>query len=147
MAFANSGLYVLNMIDVFDATQLAIDLSLTTHRWALYTNTLTPSFSADSAYSATNEVAANGNYSAGGKTITSPTLTESPTGTMMYDMDDEVWAASTTVTARGAILYADALAGNNLIVAMTFGADFASTAGSFTIQFATTGVFTVDWTP
>jgi hypothetical protein len=146
-AFASSGLYLLNWIDILDATQLAIDTSLTTHRWAMYTNTLTPDFSANSAYSATNEVAANGNYAAGGATIGSPTTTESPAGTLMYDMADQVWAASTSVTARGAILYADALAGNNLIVAMTFGSDFTSTAGSFTIQFASTGVFTIDLTP
>lgn len=145
-AFSSSGLYLVNWIDILDATQLAIDLSLTTHRWAMYTNTLTPDFSANSAYSATNEVSGTG-YTAGGATIGSPTVTESPTGTLMYDMADQVWAASTSVTARGAILYADALAGNNLIVALTFGADITSTAGTFTIQFASTGVFTIDLTP
>lgn len=146
MAFANSGLYVANWIDILDATQLAIDTSLTTHKWAMYTNTLTPNFSTDVGYSATNEVSGTG-YTAGGQTIVSPTTTESPAGTLMYDMADQVWASPTTVTARGAILYADALAGNNLIVAMTFGADFTSTAGTFTIQFASGGVFTIDLTP
>lgn len=145
MAFASSGLYVVNWIDILDATQLAIDLSLTTHKWALYTNTLTPNFSTDQSYSATNEVSGTG-YTAGGQTIAGPTTTESPTGTLMYDMTDEAWASS-SITARGAILYADALAGNNLIVAMTFGADFTSTNGTFTIQFASGGVFTIDLTP
>lgn len=146
MAFSVSGLYVVNWIDILDATQLAIDLSLTSHRWAMYTNTLTPNYSTDSAYSATNEVTGTG-YTAGGQTIVSPTVTESPTGSLMYDMADQVWAAPTSVTARGAILYADALAGNNLIVAMTFGADITSTAGTFTIQFAAAGVFAVNLTP
>jgi hypothetical protein len=145
-AFTLSGLYVTNWIDILDATQLAIDTSLTTHKWAMYTNTLTPNFSTDVSYSATNEVSGTG-YTAGGQTIVSPTTTESPSGTLMYDMADQVWAAPTSVTARGAILYADVLAGNNLIVAMTFGADFTSTAGTFTIQFASTGVFTIDLTP
>ena len=145
-AFANSGLYATNWIDILDATQLAIDTSLTTHKWAMYTNTLTPNFSTDVSYSATNEVSGTG-YTAGGQTILSPTTTESPTGTLMYDMADQVWASPTSVTARGAILYADALVNNNLLVAMTFGSDFTSTAGTFTIQFATTGVFTVDLTP
>jgi len=145
-AFSVSGIYVDNIIDILDATQLAIDTSLTTHKWAMYTNTLTPDFSVDVAYSATNEVAGTG-YTAGGQTIVSPTTTESPAGTLMYDMADQVWASPTTVTARGAILYADVLAGNNLIVAMTFGADFTSTAGTFTIQFASTGVLTIDLTP
>lgn len=145
-AFSLSGLYLVNWIDILDATQLAIDTSLTTHKWAMYTNTLTPNFSSDSQYSATNEVSGTG-YTAGGQTIVSPTTTESPTGTLMYDMADQVWASPTSVTARGAILYADALANNNLIVAMTFGSDFTSTAGTFTIQFASTGVFTIDLTP
>jgi hypothetical protein len=145
-AFANSGLYVTNWIDILDATQLAIDTSLTSHKWAMYTNTLTPNFSTDVGYAATNEVSGTG-YTAGGQTIVSPTTSESPSGTLMYDMADQVWAAPTSVTARGAILYADALAGNNLIVAMTFGSDFTSTAGTFTIQFASTGVFTIDLTP
>lgn len=150
MAFASSGLYVANMVDVFDATQLAIDLSLTTHKLALYTNTLTPNFSTDTAYAATNEVTGTG-YTAGGRTIAagsgSPTLTESPTGTMMYDMNDYVWPSPTSVTARGAILYADALTPKALIVAITFGSDFTSTAGTFTIVWNALGLFTVDWTP
>jgi hypothetical protein len=145
-AFASSGLYVTNFIDILDATQLAIDTSLGTHKWAMYTNTLTPNFSTDQSYSVTNEVSGTG-YTAGGQTIVSPTTTESPAGTLMYDMNDQVWVAPTTVTARGAILYADALGGNNLIVAMTFGSDFASTAGTFTIQFNSLGVFTIDLTP
>jgi hypothetical protein len=145
MAFANSGLYVANWIDILDATQLAINTALTTHKWAMYTNTLTPNFSTDAVYSATNEVSGTG-YTPAGQTIVSPTTTESPSGTLMYDMADQVWVSPTSVTARGAILYADALA-DNLIVAMTFGSDFTSTAGTFTIQFAATGVFTIDLTP
>src|SRR3990170_2271545 len=142
-----SGLYVTNWIDVLDATQLAVDLSLTTHKWAMYTNTLTPNFSTDVSYSVTNEVSGTG-YTAGGRTIAagggSPTTTESPAGTLMYDQNDMVWPAPTSVTARGAILYADALVGDNLIVASNFGSDFTSTDGTFTIQWNALGVFTVD---
>jgi hypothetical protein len=151
-AFATtSGLYVANWIDILDATQLAIDTSLTTHKWAMYTNSIaTMSYSTDvnqaSAPYNANEASGTG-YTAGGQTILSPTTTESPTGTLMYDMADQVWASPTSVTARGAVLYADALTNNNLIVAMTFGSDFTSTAGTFTIQFASTGVFTIDLTP
>jgi hypothetical protein len=146
MAWTASGLYVTNWIDILDATQLAIDTSLTSHKWALYTNSLTPNFSTDQSYSATNEVSGTG-YTAGGQVIVSPTTTESPAGTLMYDMADQVWASPTSVTARGAILYADALGGNNLIVGVNFTSDFTSTAGTFTIQFASTGVFTIDLTP
>jgi hypothetical protein len=148
MAFGSSGLYLLNWIDILDATQLAIDTSLTTHKTAMYTNTLTPNFSTDVGYSATNEVSGTG-YTAGGKDLTglSPTTTESPTGTLKYDMGDQSWASSSIANARGVILYADALAGDNLIVGITFGADFTSSNGTFTIQWPAAGVFTIDLTP
>lgn len=146
-AFGNSGMYLVTWIDVLDATQLAIDTSLTTHKIAMYTNTLSPNFSTDSAYSATNEVSGTG-YTAGGQVIVSPTTTESPTGTIMYDLGDQIWASPTTVTARGAIEYADALAGNNLMFAWTFGgSDIVSTAGTFTIAWNALGAATWDITP
>ena len=148
-AFGTSGMYVTNWIDILDATQLAIDLSLTTHKWALFTNTLTPNFSTDVSYAATNEISGT-NYTAGGRTIAagggSPTVTESPTGTIMYDQADMTWPTA-TFTARGGILYADALGADNLIVAQTYGADITATAGTFTVQFAATGVLTLDITP
>jgi hypothetical protein len=146
MAWTASGLYVLNWIDLLDATQLAIDTSLTSHKIALYNNTETPNYSAEVGYAATNEVSGTG-YTAGGQVIVSPTTTDSPAGTLMYDMADQVWAAATSVTARGAKLYADVLVGNNLIVGVNFGADYTSTAGTFTIQWNALGVFTIDLTP
>jgi len=148
-AFSSSGMFLVNWIDILDATQLAIDLSLSSHKWALYTNSKTPDFSADTGYNTTAEVSGTG-YTAGGRTITagggSPTVTESPTGTLMYDQNDMTWPTA-TFTARGDELYADALGGDNLIVAQTFGADITATAGTFTIQFASGGVLTLDLTP
>jgi hypothetical protein len=147
MAWTVSGLYLDTWIKLLNSTQLAIDTSLTSHKIAMYNNTETPNYSAETGgYSATNEVSGTG-YTAGGQVIVSPTTTESPTGTLMYDMADQVWVSPTSVTARGAKLYADALAGNNLIVGVNFGSDFTSTAGTFTIQWAATGVFTIDLTP
>lgn len=147
-AFSASGFYVDNWIDLLDGTQLAIDLSLDSHKWAMYTDTLSPNFSTDTQYSATNEVSGTG-YTAGGMVLTglTPTVTESPAGTLMYDHGDVVWPTADITAAHGAILYADALTNNNLIVAVTFGADFTSTDGDFTIAWAATGVFTLDLTP
>jgi len=156
MAVSVSGLYVANMIDVFDATQLAIDLSLTTHKIALLSNAATPNFSTDVSWSSTNEVSGTGWASGGialsaaaaGGTSTSPTNTESPTGTQMYDMGDISVASTTLTSAVAARIYADALAGDNLIVLVYFGGTAYSTVnGTFGIQWAATGVFTVDWTP
>ncbi len=145
-AWTVSGLYLLNWIDLLDATQLAIDTSLTSHKIAMYNNTETPNFSTEDGYATTNEVTGTG-YTAGGQVVVSPTTTESPTGTLMYDLADQVWASPTTVTARGSKLYADALVGNDLIVAHNFGSDVTSTAGTFTIAWNVLGVFTIDLTP
>jgi hypothetical protein len=148
MAWTKSGLYALSFRDALNATNLALDFSLTTHKWAMYTNTETPAFQTETAYAATNEVAANGDYAAGGKVITSPTFAVAgATAILTYDMADQVWASPTSVTARGAKLYADALAGNNLLVGMNFGSDFTSTAGTFTIQFDALGVYTITFAP
>lgn len=150
MAVTASGLFVLTFIDVLDTTQLALDLDLETHKVALFTNSITPSFSADTAYGASpynaNEVSGTG-YTAGGTVLTSTALSESPTGTIMYDAADTSWASSTITSARAALIYADALAGNNAIVLVNFGADYSTNNGTFTIQWAAGGIFTWDVTP
>jgi hypothetical protein len=150
MAVTVSGLFVPTWIDVLDASQLAIDLSLTTNKVAMFTNTITPNFSSDTAYGVSpynaNEVSGTG-YKAGGAAVASPTVTESPTGTLMYDLADSTWATSTITGARCALLYADALAGNNAICLVNFGADYSTVAGLFTITWAAGGLFTIDLTP
>jgi hypothetical protein len=155
MAVTVSGLYVANIIDVFDATQLAVDLSLTTHKIALISNSATPNFSSDVSWSSTNEVSGTG-WATGGKTLataavggtsTAPTLTESPTGAMMYDMGDINVATTTLSAARAARIYADALAADNLIVLINFGADYSTVAGTFAVTWDALGVLAVDLTP
>lgn len=143
-AWSTSGLYVLNFIDILDATQLAVDLSLTTSKIAMYDNSVSADYSSGSAYSATGEVAGTG-YTATGQVVLSPTNTDSPAGTLMHDLGDQVWASPTTVTAYGAKYYV--AAASKLICGINFSGAFTSTAGTFTIQFASTGVFTIDLTP
>jgi hypothetical protein len=149
MAITASGLFIATWTNVLDTTQLAIDLDLETHKVAMFTNTITPDFSTDTAYGAApynaNEVAGAG-YTAGGTVLTSTALSESPTGTIMYDAVDTSWAASTITTARGALIYADALADEALLL-VNFGADYSTSSGTFTIQWAATGIFTWDLTP
>jgi hypothetical protein len=65
----------------------------------------------------------------------------------MYDAADTSWTTSTITNARCALIYADALAGNNAICLVNFGADYSTSAGTFTIQWAATGIFTWDVTP
>ena len=149
MAVAGSGLFVVNFIDVLDATQLAIDLSLSTNKWALFTNTITPNYTTDTAYGVApynaNEISGTG-YTAGGAVTASPTLTGSA-GIVTYDQADTSWTTSTITNARCALLYADALVGNNAICLVDFAADYSTSAGTFTIQWNASGVFTVDLVP
>lgn len=150
MAVTASGLFVLTFTDVLDTTQLALDLDLETHKVAMFTNSITPNFSSDTAYGVSpynaNEVSGTG-YTSGGVVLTSTALSESPTGTIMYDAADTSWASSTITNARCALIYADALAGNNAIVLVNFGADYSTSNGTFTIQWASGGIFTWDLTP
>jgi hypothetical protein len=150
MAVTASGLFVATWIDILDTTQLAVDLDLETHKVSMFTNTITPNFSTDTAFGVTpydaNEVSGAG-YTTGGTVLTTTTVTESPTGTLKWAGDNTAWAASTITAARCAMIYADALAGNNAIVLINFGADYSTTSGTFTIQWNASGVLTIDLTP
>lgn len=150
MAVTASGLFVATFIDVLDTTQLALDLDLETHKVAMFTNSITPNFSTDTAYGVSpydaNEVSGTG-YTAGGVALTGTAVSDSPTGTLKWDASDVSWATSTITNARFALVYADALAGNNAIVGVNFGADYSTVAGTFSIQWASGGLFTIDLTP
>lgn len=151
MAVTASGLYVLTWIDVLDATQLAVNMDLDTHKIALFTNSITPNFSSDTAYGVApynaNELAATGNYVTGGFVLTGTTVTESPTGTIMLDATDWSVSSSTFTNARAGLLYADALAGDNALLLVNFGADYSTVNGTFAITWASTGYATWDITP
>jgi hypothetical protein len=144
MAWTASGIYYLAFRDMMTQTK-AIDWDLTTNKIAMYNNTETPAFDTEVSYAATNEVSGTG-YTAGGQVVVTPAFSVT-TGTLAFDLGDQIWASPTTVTARGCKLYADALAGNDVMVGVNFGSDFTSTAGTFTIQWAAGGVLTIDLTP
>lgn len=149
MAITASGLYVSTIVDAFDTTQLAIDLDLETHRVALYLDSLTPNFSTDTGYSATGEASGTG-YTAGGELLTTTVFTEAVTGSSVFDADDAAWASSTIANAMAAIIYADALAGNNLIVLSDFVTAVSTTSGTLTVQWTAPGsggIFNIDLTP
>lgn len=155
MAVTASGIYVANIIDMFDATQLALDWSLTTHKISLLSNAATPNFSTDTGWSGTNEVFGTGwatggialSAAAAGGTSAAPTVTESPAGSLMYDMADISVAGTTLTNARALRQYADALAGDPLMFLVNFGSDYSTNNGIFAIAWAAAGVLAVDLTP
>ena len=54
--------------------------------------------------------------------------------TALTDFADVTWSSS-SITARGALIYNYSLAGNNAVCVLDFGSDKTSSAGDFTIQF------------
>lgn len=150
MAVTASGLFYPTFRDVLNATQLAINLVLTTHKVALFNNSITPNFSTDTAYGSApynaNEVSGTG-WAAGGVLLGTPTVDESPSGSLRWDAVDVSETGTTLTNARCALIYADALAGDNAICLLNFGADFSTSNGTFGITFAAGGIFAIDLTP
>ena len=97
---------------------------------ALYTSTATLD-ATTTVYTTSNEVVGTG-YTAGGNTLTNVTPTTSGT-TGFTDFADTTWTSS-TVTARGAMIYNSTNA-NRAVAILDFGADKSSSAGDFTIVF------------
>ena len=102
-----------------------------TFKIALYSSSASLGAST-TAYSATNEVANSGTYTAGGGNLTNVTPTTSGT-TAITDFSD-ISFTSATITARGALLYNSTQA-RKAVCALDFGADKTATSGTFTVQF------------
>jgi hypothetical protein len=104
---------------------------------ALYTSSATLN-STTTAYSATNEVANSGQYTAGGSDLTGQSAnigTGTGKGVAFVDFADLSFTG-VTLTARGALIYNTSSAVTNAAVAvLDFGADKTATSGTFTVQF------------
>jgi hypothetical protein len=105
-----------------------------TFKIALYTSSATLDANT-TAYTTSNEVAATGNYTTGGNTLSvSTTPTNGGSGTTAFiDFADTTWSAA-TITARGALIYNNSKA-NAAVAVLDFGSDKTSTDGDFTVQF------------
>ena len=102
-----------------------------TFRLALYTNSA--SFTAaTTAYTSSNEVSGT-NYTAKGNSLTNVDPSTSGT-TALTDFADTSWSSS-TITARGGLLFNDSASGDPSWLVLDFGADKSSSSGTFTVQF------------
>ena len=100
---------------------------------ALYTSSATLN-SATTAYTATNEVANSGQYTAGGGALVN-NGTSIASGVAIVDFADRSFTG-VTLTARGALIYnTSATVTDAAVCALDFGADKTATSGTFTIQF------------
>lgn len=142
-----SGLYAITFLNALK-DDLAVDLDDTTadrFKVMLVTSSYTPDFGThDFKADVTNEVTGTG-YSAGGESLSSVTLTQSG-GTITFDADNVTWTSS-TITARGAVVYDNTLTDQPLICYIDFGADKSSSSGDFVLSFNASGIFTLDLTP
>ncbi len=118
-------------VDLLNAKQ---NFGTDTFKIALYTASATLD-ATTTAYTTSNEVTGTG-YTAGGKVLTvSPTPTSGGT-TAYVSFSNVSWTAS-TITARGALIYNNTLAGKNAVAILDFGSDKVSTASTFQISFPT----------
>jgi len=123
---------LLNGIHAFGTTVARAGTTADTMYLALYTSSATLD-ATTTAYTVTNEVSGTG-YSAGGQALT--TVAPTSSGTTAYlDFNDETWTSS-TITARGALIY-NSTQSDKAVAVLDFGADKTSTSGDFTVVFPT----------
>ena len=111
----------------------------------LVTSAYTPNIDTHAFRSAVTGEVSGTNYTAGGKALTTKSVTQDNTGdAAVFDADPVTWASS-TITARGAVLYKDTgnAATDNLIAYFDFGTDETSSNGDFTITWNASGILTL----
>jgi hypothetical protein len=120
----------------------SINLESDTIKVALVTSSYTPDIDAHHNFDdITNEVTGTG-YSAGGATISNIAVTTDDTNDEgKVDGDDVTWSTS-TITARGAVVYKSVATATQswLICYFDFTADKSSSAGDFKIQWHADGI-------
>jgi hypothetical protein len=134
MAFTGNFMCTSFKVDILCARHNFLLSGGHTFKIALYTNSAAFT-AATTAYTATNEVTGTG-YTATGNTLTRIDPTSSGT-TAFTDFADSTWATS-TITARGAMIYNDTITtpvADASVAIIDFGSDKVSSAGDFTIQF------------
>ena len=124
-----------------------IDFDSDTIKVALLSNAYTPDQDAHDYFDdvVAHQVTGTG-YTSGGNTLANKTNTyNSATNVIVLDADDVTWASS-TITARYAVIY-DATPATDatrpLIGYVDFGSDQSSSNGNFTITWDSTGIVRV----
>jgi len=134
MAFSGNYMCTSFKVELMKAVHNFTASTGNTFKLALYDNSA--SFTAaTTAYTATNEVANSGTYSAGGGALTNVTPTSS--GTTAFTDFADLSFTSATITAYGALIYNDSAAGDPTVCVLDFGGAKTSTNGTFTIIFPT----------
>ena len=102
-----------------------------TFNLALYTSSASLG-AATTAYTTSNETSGTG-YTAKGAALTR--VDPSTSGTTALTDFADVTFSSSSITARGALIFNDSASGDPAVCALDFGADKTSNTGDFTVQF------------
>jgi hypothetical protein len=148
MTITASGLYGLTLQKFLNVSSLpasGLD-SETAVKVLMVTDTEAPNFDThDFRNDIVAEVTGTG-YTLGGNVITSTTLTLAST-VLTFDAADTSWAASTISNAMAAVGYFNV--GTSATDPLVWLSDFvtaaSSSAGTFTVQWAAAGIFTLDY--
>lgn len=123
------------------------DLDTDTMKVSAHTNTYAPNQDTHAFFSDTTNEVSGTNYTAGGATLASPTVTRS-TGTVTFDAADVVWTqnAAGFTTARKFVVYRSTgtAATSRLYSVVTADADVGNVTGDLTIVWNASGIAT--WT-
>jgi hypothetical protein len=145
MAMA-SGIFGPFLRDALNNTKAFALNASDTIKWEFVSDTYTPDFNAhDEEADITNEVTGTG-YTTGGEVLASPTFTIG-SGFATFDGTDVSLSTTTLTGVRGVVLFDDTLSGGPLLAAVTFGADYNTTAGTFAITWSGSGIWRIDYIP
>ena len=109
-----------------------LDTGGNTFKLALYVSTANLS-AATTSFTTTGEVGDSGQYASGGGVLQSQ-QTSVASGVAIVTFANLSFTG-VTLTARGALIYNDTVAGDPAVAVLDFGGDKTATAGTFTIQF------------
>jgi hypothetical protein len=144
MAITASGLYCVTFRDILK-NDTAIDILVDDIFVALITNSHTPNFDTDYGWNSTNEVGSP----SGGVQLQTPALSVS-SGSLVFDGDDTAWGSQTISGIRACRIYDNTIASptaDPMLCLVNFGSDYSVTSGVLTIQWHSSGIFSIDLTP
>jgi len=151
MAWTESGIFYATFRDTLKQV-IAMSLLDTNNNLSLSTNSETPDYISatdPSTWTNGNEVTAGSNWPTGGINLSTgsyaPTLTQSPSKTLMWSMNNvSVGSTTTTAPAYGCYIYANGLSPKAKICGIYFGGTgYSTVAGTFAISWNVLGILTI----
>lgn len=117
-----------------------------TIKWEIVADAYTPAFDThDEEADITNEVTGTG-YTTGGEAFSTPTFAIA-SGYGKFDAADISLPTTTLSGIRGMVTFDDTIAGDPLLHAVTFGADYSTVAGTLAITLSANGLWRIKYNP